>query len=65
MVPFYCSSCIAGAIFRSLHHFGDDDSLCPPSPSRSPSLLPLGWIMFSYYLRVLQIFWWDFSTACL
>lgn len=43
MVPFYCSSCVAGAIFRSLHHLRNDDSLCPPPPalpllSLAPSL---------------------------
>lgn len=51
MVPFYCSFCIAGSIFRSLHHFSYDDSLSSRSaPSLSPSLLPLGWIGFSYHL---------------
>lgn len=49
MVPFYCSSCVAGAIFRSLHHFRDDDSLCPPSP-----LLPL--LSLALSLRMDRVF---------
>lgn len=68
MVPFHCSSCVAGAIFRSLHHLRDDDSLCPPPPalplhSLAPSLRmdhvfillmsPTGlWVGFFYSLLV-------------
>lgn len=49
MVPFYCSSCVAGAIFRSLHHFRDDDSLCPPS-----AVLPL--LSLALSLRMDHVF---------
>lgn len=68
MVPFHCSSCVAGSIFRSLHHLRDDDSLCPPPPalpllSLAPSLRmdhvfillmsPTGlWVGFFYSLLV-------------